>query len=122
LSFLIGLHLLARPSNLKTKNPALCSLFVTACAGMVPINAGQRTAMSSRGHYGILVILLLVTLTSGVRAESVNSASARASLQAECSRQATKKFTSKQERRAYIKHCMATVDNYAVEPAFIEPR
>ena len=78
--------------------------------------------MSSRVYYVILVILLMVTLASGVRAESVNSASARASLQADCSRQATRKFTSKQERRAYIKRCMAAVDNYAVEPPFIEPR
>jgi hypothetical protein len=57
-----------------------------------------------------------------IRAESANSASARVSLQAECSRQAAKKFTSKQERRTYIKHCMTAVDNYAKEPPFIEPQ
>ena len=78
--------------------------------------------MSSRVYYVILVILLLVILASGVRAESVNSASARASLQAECSRQAAKKFASKPERRAYLKHCMAAADGYAKEPPFIEPR
>ena len=78
--------------------------------------------MSSPVYYVILVISLLVILASGVRAESVNSASARASLQAECSRQAAKKFTSKQERRVYIKHCMAAVDSYVVELPFIEPR
>ena len=89
---------------------------------MVSRNVGQRAAMSSRVYYVILVILLMVTLASGVRAQSVNSASARASLQADCSRQAAKKFASKQERRAYIKHCMAAVDKYAVEPPFIEPR
>jgi len=56
-----------------------------------------------------------------VRADSTNSASARASLQAECSRQAAKRFASKPQRRAYIKHCMAAVDSYVKEPPFIEP-
>ena len=77
--------------------------------------------MRNRVYYVILGILLLVTLASGVRAESVNSASARASLQAECSRQAAKKFISKQERHAYIKHCMAAVDSHLEELPFIEP-
>ena len=79
--------------------------------------------MSNRVYYEFVsVVLSLVILATSVRAESANGASARASLQAECSRQAAKKFTSKQERRAYIKHCMAAVDNYVVELPFIEPR
>jgi len=69
----------------------------------------------------VLVFLSLVLLATGVRAESANSASARASLQAECGRQAAKKLVSKQERHAYIKHCMAAVDSQPVDPPFIEP-
>ena len=69
----------------------------------------------------VLVFLSLVLLATGVRAESANSASARASLQAECGRQAAKKFVSKQERHAYIKHCMAAVDSQPLDPPFIEP-
>ena len=69
----------------------------------------------------VLVFLSLVLLATGVRAESANSASARASLQAECGREAVKKLVSKQERRAYIKHCMAAVDSQPVDPPFIEP-
>ena len=79
--------------------------------------------MSNRVYYEFVsVVLLLVILASSVRAESANGASARASLQAECSRQAAKKFASKPEWRAYIKHCMAAADGYAKEPPFIEPR
>ena len=69
----------------------------------------------------VLVFLSLVLIATGVRAESVNSASARASLQAECGRQAAKKLISKQERHAYIKHCMAAVDSHLEKPPFIEP-
>jgi len=69
----------------------------------------------------VLVFLSLVLLATGVRAESANSASARASLQAECGRQAAKKLVSKQERHAYIKHCMAAVDSHLEELPFIEP-
>ena len=69
----------------------------------------------------VLAFLSLVLLATGVRAESANSASARASLQAECGRQAAKKFVSKQERHAYIKHCMAAVDSQPADPPFIEP-
>ena len=69
----------------------------------------------------VLVFVSLVLLATGVRAESANSASARASLQAECGRQAAKKLISKQERHAYIKHCMAAVDSHLEEPPFIEP-
>ena len=69
----------------------------------------------------VLVFLSLVLLATGVRAESANSASARASLQAECGRQAAKKLISKQERHAYIKRCMAAVDSHLEEPPFIEP-
>ena len=69
----------------------------------------------------VLVFLSLVLLATGVRAESANSASARASLQAECGRQAAKKLVSKQERHAYIKRCMAAVDSQPVDPPFIEP-
>ena len=69
----------------------------------------------------VLVFLSLVLLATGVRAESANSASARASLQAECGRQAAKKLISKQERHAYIKHCLAAVDSQPVDPPFIEP-
>ena len=70
----------------------------------------------------VLVVLSLLILASSVRAESANGGSARASLQAECSRQAAKKFASKPERRAYIKHCMAAVNGYVIAPTFIEPR
>ena len=69
----------------------------------------------------VLAFLSLVLLATGVCAESANSASARASLQAECGRQAAKKFVSKQERHAYIKHCMAAVDGHPVDPPFVEP-
>ena len=69
----------------------------------------------------VLVFLSLVLLATGVRAESANSASARASLQAECGRQAAKKLVSKQERHVYIKRCMAAVDSQPVDPPFIEP-
>ena len=69
----------------------------------------------------VLVFLSLVLLATGVRAESANSASARASLQAECGRQAAKKLISKQEQHAYIKRCMAAVDSQPVDPPFIEP-
>jgi hypothetical protein len=83
--------------------------------------ARGNAAVSNRAHYQIVLVFLLLVIASSVRAESANSASARASLQAECSRQAAKRFASKPERRAYIKHCMAAVDNYAKEPPFIEP-
>jgi hypothetical protein len=33
-----------------------------------------------------------------------------------------RRLISTVERRAYIKHCMAPADNYAVELPFIEPR
>ena len=69
----------------------------------------------------VLVFLSLVLLATGVHAESAKSASARASLQAECGRQAAKKLISKQERHAYIKHCMAAVDSQPADPPFIEP-
>ncbi|HZT25898.1 MAG TPA: hypothetical protein VFA57_09370 [Pseudolabrys sp.] len=69
-----------------------------------------------------LIALVVVLGAVSARAEAVNSESARASLHAQCKREAGKKFTDTRKRSDYVKRCIAVAASVHRGPRFVEPQ
>ena len=68
-----------------------------------------------------LAFAMIACAVSPTRSEMTNSLSAFASLQNQCALKASKIALNK-KRLAYIKRCMAVVENKPAEPGFVEPQ